>query len=1142
MNENIDEKQILVFRVGPVVCCVDAHLVDSIVHPQPLHRFPRQADFILGVLQYQNTAVSIVNLFHKFDLEDPEPIAETRYVMGQTAKGTAGFWVDEVLEVTEQFEVHSAKPPEYTERSVFECTILWRDKLVLKTDFTQLFMMSDARPLKNWIEIDAGNAIAANYPNSTIAESDINAWAESVSESSDQKIQALMSRGVEFSQMVTFDKDDGSSVPDVISEDERPFNFVDEEAMTVSPLTELSGLTIAELPNKVEKEFDKEIIISEPVDSTISVESTEENQVMEGLAAQHGDLENTSAIEKTPKKLEIESSELIVENNQTILENAVDQSSQSEFHEKTTCESAQEEPKDSDNSIEDLSDMPVEVTLLDTPSQVLTKDIKQENSSDFIIDSEGSSNLNSQSLNSQKEYINPEVKTEINNLRDDDEVVEAIADQYNDSKEIQQSEVNIDEERLDTTKLQVEESQAKKEKSEILSKTLQKNPSEDISEAGADQEITQKTISEPTIEIQYNLDSTENVNFENEISSGFVKNSIMDVPSKTLIEPSADFIVNVGEGSKVSNFSLSELDVKIDAGKLTEELTKDSTASILEDNSISQISKPFMPSKIGPSKDKVLTDTSVEINSTEFLIDTSDIEVPKHPSIFESELIRNRKVSVSDNVEEIEEDSVTQCKFENVGDSNTSVIDKSKVENKVRDSEVIADITSPSEDADDEKNTVKALAAQYGDTIQQITKKNVNENPQNQIKQSQPDVFDKINNNAGDTVIRHGFAQQSKADQLTLAFISKDLTETKIDVDLDPLTNLYTEFLNENAEEKSTELLLKGVSRDSDIESKNDLSNSSASSNNVNPVSLVPLEPSNSTSEIISQTEKEQSVVEISNFEEVISISSNFNNSFVEDDQAKDFGEDLNSHLKENIETKENVNNQTNKIKSSEIVEVDEEIETGDAFLDSLDEFLDSDAESFSQEHKTLVTQDKAVGKVIERIERKRNGKGNTSPARVVVSILASAIIVFFVQHYWLNPTEEDEVVPSLELLVESSIDKSNISDSKMLNNLNEEGLEVEAFITIPAEIPERYTETPTNAIGSVTAKNAVSNKNLESVFSWKKHLIIRGDTLWALSKRYLNDPFRYTDLARWSNIKNPDKIYPGNEVSYNVSEEAKKL
>lgn len=44
-------------------------------------------------------------------------------------------------------------------------------------------------------------------------------------------------------------------------------------------------------------------------------------------------------------------------------------------------------------------------------------------------------------------------------------------------------------------------------------------------------------------------------------------------------------------------------------------------------------------------------------------------------------------------------------------------------------------------------------------------------------------------------------------------------------------------------------------------------------------------------------------------------------------------------------------------------------------------------------------------------------------------------------------------------------------------------------------------------------------------------HVVVKGDTLWHIAKRYIKDPFKYPELARLSKIKNPDLIYPGNKV-----------
>lgn len=47
-------------------------------------------------------------------------------------------------------------------------------------------------------------------------------------------------------------------------------------------------------------------------------------------------------------------------------------------------------------------------------------------------------------------------------------------------------------------------------------------------------------------------------------------------------------------------------------------------------------------------------------------------------------------------------------------------------------------------------------------------------------------------------------------------------------------------------------------------------------------------------------------------------------------------------------------------------------------------------------------------------------------------------------------------------------------------------------------------------------------------------YIVQKGDTLWAISKRFLGDPYRYPELASLNNIKNPNLIYPGQEIKIN--------
>ena len=48
-------------------------------------------------------------------------------------------------------------------------------------------------------------------------------------------------------------------------------------------------------------------------------------------------------------------------------------------------------------------------------------------------------------------------------------------------------------------------------------------------------------------------------------------------------------------------------------------------------------------------------------------------------------------------------------------------------------------------------------------------------------------------------------------------------------------------------------------------------------------------------------------------------------------------------------------------------------------------------------------------------------------------------------------------------------------------------------------------------------------------------HMVVKGDTLWDIAAAYVNDPFRYPELAALSDIKNPDLIYPYDLVRIHI-------
>ncbi len=87
--------------------------------------------------------------------------------------------------------------------------------------------------------------------------------------------------------------------------------------------------------------------------------------------------------------------------------------------------------------------------------------------------------------------------------------------------------------------------------------------------------------------------------------------------------------------------------------------------------------------------------------------------------------------------------------------------------------------------------------------------------------------------------------------------------------------------------------------------------------------------------------------------------------------------------------------------------------------------------------------------------------------------------------------------------------------------------------LSAPAQEPVfTANEQPTvNAIPSVPTSVATTSTKALPQQTEIIHIVTKGDTLWHIAKQYVNNPFRYPELARLSNIKNPDLIYPGNRV-----------
>lgn len=72
----------------------------------------------------------------------------------------------------------------------------------------------------------------------------------------------------------------------------------------------------------------------------------------------------------------------------------------------------------------------------------------------------------------------------------------------------------------------------------------------------------------------------------------------------------------------------------------------------------------------------------------------------------------------------------------------------------------------------------------------------------------------------------------------------------------------------------------------------------------------------------------------------------------------------------------------------------------------------------------------------------------------------------------------------------------------------------------------------PSNAAAGTPAKVKVEKKRDTSTKkAVKSHTVVRGDTLWAIAKRYLGDGSKYQQLAKLNNISNPNVIRVGQVI-----------
>jgi len=122
------------------------------------------------------------------------------------------------------------------------------------------------------------------------------------------------------------------------------------------------------------------------------------------------------------------------------------------------------------------------------------------------------------------------------------------------------------------------------------------------------------------------------------------------------------------------------------------------------------------------------------------------------------------------------------------------------------------------------------------------------------------------------------------------------------------------------------------------------------------------------------------------------------------------------------------------------------------------------------------------------------------------------------------------------------------VTEDNSVKNLNKTLAKNSAAVILTGKTDENHVnivvikDDDSNALKEVSKLQLLKSKE-EDIGAIVKtrtsmHVVVAGDTLWDIAKKYVNNPWKYPELARLSKIEDPDLIYPGQKVKiiYNTN------
>jgi len=109
-------KDLIRVEVESVLYALQVSRIREIVNPLPIVELPRERDFVLGVADYREEVVAVVDLRGLFGLPRQEPTRRTKWIIIESSHRPVGIVVDAVLDVFSSAEHRERDVPILDER------------------------------------------------------------------------------------------------------------------------------------------------------------------------------------------------------------------------------------------------------------------------------------------------------------------------------------------------------------------------------------------------------------------------------------------------------------------------------------------------------------------------------------------------------------------------------------------------------------------------------------------------------------------------------------------------------------------------------------------------------------------------------------------------------------------------------------------------------------------------------------------------------------------------------------------------------------------------------------------------------------------------------------------------------------------